>query len=147
MNTPPKRAVGRPRRADLDELEKELGVTRRRVRQILNTEGGTASSGLGQARLSKILLEIERLQLLVENERLEQRHLKGELLYRSEAVELVTAPQQAIATALRDFGKAMAVQLVGQPASAIEKTLNAWAAGTMNKADRAIQAVEGNRRL
>ena len=147
MNTPPKRAVGRPRRADLDELEKELGVTRRRVRQILNTEGGTPSGGLGQARLSKILLEIERLQLLVENERLEQRRLKGELLYRSEAVELVTAPQQAIATALRDFGKRMAVRLTGQPASAIERTLNEWAADTMQAAGSAILKVAGNQKL
>ena len=39
MNTPnqptPKRPVGRPRGADLDELEKEVGVTRRRIRQML----------------------------------------------------------------------------------------------------------------
>ena len=150
MNTTPKRPIGRPRRADLDELEKELGLTRRRIRQMLSEakEGATApNTALGQARLTKTLLEIERLQLLLENERLEQRRLKGELLFRQEAVELVTAPQVAIATALRDFGKRMAVRLAGQPASAIEGTLNEWAADTMQAADSAILKVAGNLKL
>ena len=148
--TTPKRPVGRPRRADLDELEKELGLTRRRIRQMLSEakEGATApDTALGQARLTKTLLEIERLQLLLENERLEQRRLKGELLFRQEAVELVTAPQQAIATALRDFGKRMAVRLTGQPTSAIEGTLNQWAADTMQAADSAILKVAGTQKL
>ncbi len=153
MNTPqptPKRPVGRPRRADLDELENELGVTRRRIRQMLAEakEGATApDTALGQARLTKTLLEIERLQILVENERLEQRRLKGELLFRQEAVALVTAPQQAIATALRNFGKAMAVRLAGQPAGAIERTLNDWAGELMRSADSAIVKVTGSLKL
>jgi hypothetical protein len=153
MKTPqptPKRPVGRPRRADLDELEKELGVTRRRVRQILSeTKGGATApdTALGRARLTKTLLEIERLQILLENEQLEQRRLKGELLYRSEAVELVTAPQQAIATVIRDFGKAMAVRLAGQPAGAIERTLNKWAGELMCSADSAVLKVAGTLKL
>lgn len=150
MKTTPKRPVGRPRRADLDELEKELCVTRRRIRQMLSEakEGATApNTALGQARLTKTLLETERLQILLENERLEQRRLKGELLYRQEAVELVTAPQQAIATALRDFGKIMAPRLSGQPASAIERTLNEWVAGIFAAADSAILKLAGNQTL
>jgi hypothetical protein len=111
-------------------------------------EGATApDTALGQARLTKTLLEIERLQILLENEQLEQRRLKGELLFRQEAVELVTAPTQAIATALRDFGKRMAVRLTGQTASAIERSLNEWAAGTMQAADSAILKVAGNQKL
>ena len=148
--TTPKRPVGRPRRADLDDLEKELGLTRRRIRQVLSEskEGATApDTALGQARLTKTLLEIERLQILLENEQLEQRRLKGELLFRQEAVELVTAPTQAIGMALRDFGKRMAVRLTGQPASAIERSLNEWAAGTMQAADSAILKVAGNQKL
>jgi hypothetical protein len=148
--TTPKRPVGRPRRPDLDALEKELGLTRRRIRQMLSDskEGATApDTALGQARLTKTLLEIERLQILLENEQLEQRRLKGELLFRQEAVELVTAPTQAIATALRDFGKRMAVRLTGQTASAIERSLNEWAAGTMQAADSAILKVAGNQKL
>jgi hypothetical protein len=112
------------------------------------TESATApDTALGQARLTKTLLEIERLQILVENERLEQRRLKGELLFRQEAVALVTAPQQAIATVLRDFGKRMAVRLAGQPAGAIERTLNNWAADTMQTAESAIVKVAGNLKL
>lgn len=148
--TTPKRPVGRPRRPDLDALEKELGLTRRRIRQMLSDskEGATApDTALGQARLTKTLLEIERLQILVENERLEQRRLKGELLFRQEAVALVTAPQQAIATALRNFGKVMAVRLAGQPAGAIERTLNDWAADTIQTAESAIVKVAGTLKL
>jgi urease gamma subunit len=106
------------------------------------TESATApDTALGQARLKKTLLEIERLQILVENERLEQRRLKGELLFRQEAVALVTAPQQAIATVLRDLGKRMAVLLAGQPVGAIERTLNDWVADTMQTAESAVVTV------
>jgi hypothetical protein len=41
----------------------------------------------------------------------------------------------------------MAVRLTGQPASAIERSLNEWAAGTMQAADSAILKVAGNQKL
>ena len=146
-----KRPVGRPRRKALDDLQKELGLTRRHVSTLLREAkagtGGAGTSPIGKARLVKTLREIERLEIGIENERLEQRRLKGELLFLSEAVELVASAQQGLSNTLRGWPKTLAPRLVGQTTGQIERQLADAVAGILEGARVAVGKAKGGLKL
>jgi len=131
--TTTKRRRGRPRNAALDELQRELAITRRHAGTILKEQKNKRSttsensekslSPLAEARLQKTLREISYLETRIRSAELEERALSRELLYSSEAVELVNAALQPIVNTLRTWPKALAPRLHGQPMGAIEKTL------------------------
>jgi hypothetical protein len=78
---------------------------------------------IASARLEKLQLEIRRLEFECELSELESRRRKGELLYLSEAQELITGATQAIADRIREQHKRLAVRLVGASVKSIETTL------------------------
>jgi hypothetical protein len=131
--TTTKRRRGRPRNAALDELQRELAITRRHAGTILKEQKNKHSttsqnsekslSPLAEARLQKTLREISYLETRIRSAELEERALSRELLYSSEAVELVNAALQPIVNTLRTWPKALAPRLHGQPVKSIEKTL------------------------
>ena len=131
--TAPKKGRGRPRNAALDALQAELAVSRRRASSVLKevkTAKATASenslpalSPLAAARLEKLQKEIQFLETRIRSAELEERALSRELLYSSEAVELVNAALQPIVNTLRTWPKALAPRLHGQPVKSIEKTI------------------------
>jgi hypothetical protein len=131
--TTTKRRRGRPRNAALDELQRELAITRRHAGTILKEQKNKHSttsensekslSPLAEARLQKTLREISYLETRIRSAELEERALSRELLYSSEAVELVNAALQPIVNTLHTWPKALAPRLHGQPMGAIEKTL------------------------
>jgi hypothetical protein len=127
------RRRGRPRNAALDELQRELAITRRHAGTILKEQKNKRSttsensekslSPLAEARLQKTLREISYLETRIRSAELEERALSRELLYSSEAVELFNAALQPIVNTLHTWPKALAPRLHGQPMGAIEKTL------------------------
>jgi hypothetical protein len=131
--TTTKRRRGRPRNAALDELQRELAITRRHAGTILKEQKNKHSttsensekslSPLAEARLQKTLREISYLETRIRSAELEERALSRELLYSSEAVELFNAALQPIVNTLHTWPKALAPRLHGQPMGAIEKTL------------------------
>ena len=131
--TTTKRGRGRPRNAALDELQRELAITRRHAGTILKEQKNKHSttsensekslSPLAEARLQKTLREISYLETRIRSAELEERALSRELLYSSEAVELFNAALQPIVNTLHTWPKALAPRLHGQPMGAIEKTL------------------------
>ncbi len=78
---------------------------------------------IAAARLEKLHQEIALLQHKVRAADLERRALERELLYQSEAVELLTAALSPVADGLRVLPKGLAVRLTGQSLQAIEDTL------------------------
>ena len=131
--TTTKRRRGRPRNAALDELQRELAITRRHAGTILKEQKNKRSttsensekslSPLAEARLQKTLREISYLETRIRSAELEERALSRELLYSSEAVELVNAALQPIVNTLHAWPKSLAPRIHGQPMGAIEKTL------------------------
>jgi hypothetical protein len=127
------RRRGRPRNAALDELQRELAITRRHAGTILKEQKNKQSttsensekslSPLAEARLQKTLREISYLETRIRSAELEERALSRELLYSSEAIELFNAALQPIVNTLHTWPKALAPRLHGQPMRAIEKTL------------------------
>jgi hypothetical protein len=131
--TAPKKGRGRPRNPALDALQAELAVSRRRASSVLKevktAKASTsenslpALSPLAAARLEKLQREIQFLETRIRSAELEERALSRELLYSSEAVELVNAALQPIVNTLRTWPKALAPRLHGQPVKSIEKTI------------------------
>ena len=131
--TTDKRGRGRPRNPALDSLEKELAVSRRRASTLLRemkSSPGAASdnseksiSPLAQARLEKILKECQLLEHKVRSADLERRALERELLYSSEAIELLNAALGPVADGLRRMPKFLSARLHGQSMGEIENTL------------------------
>ena len=127
------RRRGRPRNAALDELQRELAITRRHAGTILKEQKNKHSttsensekslSPLAEARLQKTLREISYLETRIRSAELEERALSRELLYSSEAVELVNAALQPIVNTLHAWPKSLAPRIHGQPMGTIEKTL------------------------
>ena len=130
---PSKRGRGRPRNQALDELERELVVSRRRAASVLKemkTKQATTSensekplSPLAAARLQKLEKEIVFLETRIRSAQLEQRELERELIHTDGAKEMINASVGPIAAALRTLAKFMAPRLVGQPQVAIERIL------------------------
>jgi hypothetical protein len=146
--TTTKRRRGRPRNAALDELQRELAITRRHAGTILKEQKNKHSttsensekllSPLAEARLQKTLREISYLETRIRAAELEERALSRELLYSSEAVELLNAALAPIADGLRTWPKALAVRLHGQPVKAIEDTLAGAVNGILATAQRNV---------
>jgi len=132
----------------IDAAKADLEKGKRLASKLL--ESGTAGSGqspLAEARLRKTLKEIERLEITIQNLRLEQRVLSGDLLRHDEAVALVSAVQQGIANSLRGWPKTMAPRLYNQPQRAIEATLADAVALVLAGARDAVAKVEGRSKL
>jgi hypothetical protein len=131
--TESKRGRGRPRNAALDALERELAVSRRHASTMLRDlkrAGAETSdnsekpiSPLAEARLEKVLKETELLEHKVRCADLERRALERELMYQSEAAELLVAALGPVSDGLRSLPKSLAPRIVGQSLQAIEDTL------------------------
>lgn len=131
--TESKRGRGRPRNAALDALEKELAVSRRHASTMLREmkkAGAGASdnsekpvSPLAEARLEKVLKETELLEHKVRCADLERRALERELMYQTEAAELLVAALGPVSDGLRSLPKALAPRIVGQSLQSIEDAL------------------------
>lgn len=123
---------GRPRNPDLDQLQDQLAVSRRRAAQLLKEQKshptGTpiTPAPLAEARLHKLSLEIERLQIEIENARLQQEVVRGNLVPIDEARELYGRPHRAAKQELQTMPKTLATRLYNQPQRAIEQTLAEW---------------------
>ncbi len=98
-------------RARLEELTKQAATT------------PAPATPIAAARLEKLHQEIALLQHKVRAADLERRALERELLYSSEAVELLTAALAPVADGLRTWPKWLAPRLHGQPIRSIEDTL------------------------
>jgi hypothetical protein len=130
---PPKRGRGRPRNPALDALERDLAVSRRHastmLRELKQAGGGTSANSeksmtpLAEARLEKTLKECRLLETKIRAAELEERALSRELLYSSEAVELVNAAIQPLVNTLRTWPKSLAPRLHGQPMKSIENAI------------------------
>jgi septal ring factor EnvC (AmiA/AmiB activator) len=81
------------------------------------------STPIAAARLEKLHQEIALLQHKVRAADLERRALEKELMYQSEAAELLVAALSPVADALRVLPKGLAPRLTGQSLQAIEDTL------------------------
>lgn len=123
-----KRPPGRPRNAALDKLEGELALTRRRCSSLLKEQGkaGADTGTLAGARLEKIRLEIQRLEIEVHNARLDQQVKEGLLIPFEEAREVLCRPYRISKTLLDTMPKSLAPRLFNQPQKEIESTLAAW---------------------
>jgi len=131
--TTDKRGRGRPRNPALDALQNELAVSRRRAAAVLkdmktSPQGGSDNSEkpispLAAARLEKLQKEIRFLETRIRTCELEQRALERELLYSSEAIELINAALGPVADGLRRLPKFLSARLHGQSIGEIENTL------------------------
>jgi chromosome segregation ATPase len=143
MDMTPKRKPGRPRNQELDKLQKDLAISRRHARNLLNERksGSPTSekpSPLAEARLTKTLREISVLEMKLETLRLEKREMEGELLFLEEAVAINGAAHQAIKNALAHLAKNLAPRIHNQSQRAIEKTLAEFADNVCAMAEAAI---------
>jgi hypothetical protein len=118
---PKRKARGRPRNEELDALEAELAVTRRRAAQIASE--GVPTSAIGQARLEKLQQETARIRLQIQALRREAKVAKGELIPLAEAREIFGKPHQAVAHLLSVMPRTLAPRLCSQPIREIERTL------------------------
>jgi phage terminase Nu1 subunit (DNA packaging protein) len=119
--TEKRKARGRPRRSELDALEEELAITRRRAAQI--AAEGQPTSEIGRARLRKLELEAQRIELQIQELRRQARVAKGELLTLAEAREICARPHQAVAHILATLPRTLAMRLHSLPVREIERTL------------------------
>ena len=78
---------------------------------------------IAAARLEKLHQEIALLQHKVRSADLERRALERELLYSSEAIEILNAALGPVADGLRRMPKFLSVRLHGQSLGEIENTL------------------------
>lgn len=128
MKASPQRGRGRPRNPKLDELEKELGLTRRRASTILKEQGSDnpALSPIAEARLRKLNLEAERITAQVRSAKIEAALLERRLLTAEDACHLFSAPHEIIKSQLSSCAKTLAPRLFNQPQKVIETTIADW---------------------
>jgi hypothetical protein len=143
---------GRPRNQALDALQQELAISRRHALRLLKEQkadmsGNTIPTPLAEARLTKTLREIELLESKVGAARLKERALANELLYFSEAADLVGASCTAIKNALACMAKNLGPRLAGQSQKQIETTLAAEADRICALAENAVAKVQGGKKL
>ena len=128
----PRNQGGRPRNAKLDELEKELGVTRRRASTILREEvsdkskSGDQMPPVAAARLRKIGLESQRLESQIRSLRIEAALLEKRLLTADDAIRLFSPAHEITKQRLSSCAKSLAPRLFNQPQKAIETALADW---------------------
>ena len=151
--TTTKRGRGRPRNEALDALQAELAVSRRRASSVLREMKSTPASGsensapglspLATARLEKILKETRLLESKIRSAELEQRALEGELLYASEARELLNAVLGPLVDRLRTMPKTLSPRIVHQPQRAVEGVLTDFANDILESSRRAVTSFKG----
>ena len=126
--TTTKRPPGRPRNVALDKLEEELALTRRRCSSLLKDQGqaGSDTGTLAGARLRKIGLEIERLEIEVHNARLDQQVKEGQLIPLEEVKAILCRPFRISKQMLDVMPKSLAPRCFNMPQKEIERTLAAW---------------------
>ncbi len=126
---PPRNKGGRPRNSKLDELERELGVTRRRASTILKEQGSENHEGLSPvaaARLRKLNLEAERITAQVRAAKIEAALLERRLLTADDAIRLFSPAHEITKQRLSSCAKTLAPRLFNQPQKAIETALADW---------------------
>ena len=110
-NNIPKRKVGRPRNAAVDELASELGVTTRRVRQMQQSgelpgsiAGRATATGatIASVRLRRALAEAERSEIALQSERLEARRVAGDLMRTDDAIRFILTSLEAVSQGLKN---------------------------------------------
>ena len=133
MSAETKRGRGRPRNAKLDELERELGLTRRRASTILKEQGSENPSltPIAEARLRKLNLEAERITAQVRAAKIEAALLERKLLTADDAWKLFSPPHEIIRQHLSSCAKTLAPRLFNQSQKAIEETLADWSDGVL----------------
>ena len=100
-------------------------------------------SPLAAARLEKILKETRLLESKIRSAELEQRALEGELLYASEARELLNAVLGPLVDRLRTMPKTLSPRIVHQPQRAVESTLTDFANDMLEASRRAVTSFKG----
>jgi hypothetical protein len=145
----PRNKGGRPRNSKLDELEKELGVTRRRASTILKEQGSENHEGLSPvaaARLRKIGLESQRLEAQIRALKIEAALLEKRLLTSDDACRLFGPAHEITKQRLSSMPKSLAPRLHGQPQKVVEQTLADWSdsvlAAALNASERAVETLK-----
>jgi hypothetical protein len=139
------KAGGRPRNVKLDELERELGVTRRRASTILKEQGSenplTALSPIAEARLRKLNLEADRLTAQIRAAKIEAALLEKTLITADDACRLFGPAHEIVKQMLTTAPKALAPRLFNQSQKAVEQALADWSnsvlAAALSASDRA----------
>jgi hypothetical protein len=145
----PRNKGGRPRNTKLDELERELGVTRRRASTILKEQGSENHEGLSPvaaARLRKLNLEAERITAQVRAAKIEAALLERRLLTSDDACRLFGPSHEIVKQRLSSCAKSLAPRLFNQPQKAIETALADWSdsvlAAALNASERACSSLK-----
>jgi hypothetical protein len=143
---------GRPRNTKLDELEKELGVTRRRASTILREEvsdkskSGDQMPPVAAARLRKIGLESQRLESQIRSLRIEAALLEKRLLTADDAIRLFSPSHEITKQRLSSCAKTLAPRLFNQPQKTIEQCLADWSdsvlAAALAASERAVMTLK-----
>jgi hypothetical protein len=97
---------------------------------------------IAAARLSKLHREIELLEHKVRAADLQRRALENELLFASEAREMLTAALGPLVDRLRTAPKMLSPRIVHQPQRAVEATLTDFANDILADARRAVAAFQ-----
>jgi hypothetical protein len=146
---PPRNKGGRPRNNKLDELERELGVTRRRASTILMEQGSENHEGLSPvaaARLRKLNLEAERITAQVRAAKIEAAMLERRLLTSDDACRLFGPSHEIVKARLSSCAKTLAPRLFNQPQKAIEQTLADWSDAVLSAclaaSERAVETLK-----
>ena len=131
--TKTKKPTGRPRSKALDLLERELSVTRRRAKEILKEDGdpGTGLQPVALARLKKLQLESERLQVLIRQARIESALMEKRLLTVDDCIRIFSPPAEIGRQLLETMPKTLAPRLFNQPQKSIEQTLGDFVRPTL----------------
>jgi len=131
--TKTKKPPGRPRSKALDLLEQELSVTRRRAKEILKEDGdpGTGLQPVAQARLKKLQLESQRLEVLIRQARIESSLMEKKLLTVDDCIRIFSPPAEIGRQLLETMPKFLAPRLYGQPQKVIEETLLDFVTSTL----------------
>lgn len=114
---------------------------RRRLEQLTRQAAKTPapSTPIAAARLEKLQREIQLLEHRVRSADLERRAFEHELMYQSEAAELLVAAIGPVADGLRSLPKALSPRLVGQPQREIENALTEAANRLLKLGNHGIQ--------
>lgn len=102
-----------------------MKATRARLEELTKQAASAPAptTPIAAARLEKLHQEIALLQHKVRSADLERRALERELLYSSEAIELLNAALGPVADGLRRMPKFLSARLHGQSMNEIENAL------------------------
>jgi len=133
MTTKTAKATGRPRSTALDTLERELSITRRRAKEILreDRDPGDGLQPVAQARLKKLQLESQRLEVLIRQARIGAALMEKKLLTVDDAMRIFSPPAAIGRQLLETMPKTLAARLYGQPQKVIESTLADFVSTTL----------------